>query len=128
MGIFLCSILSGRLAEVNHLCVANGQSQVARRLFRGKVSGSRAVFHIHMKKIPARSDRDLFTLERNSSQGTHFPRSIRYSAIFWANRRPARAASAGELPAAPTSTSREPVVACWLYREFRSRMGRISVG
>ena len=27
---------------------------------------------------------------------------------------PARAASSGEFPAAPTSTSREPVVACWL--------------
>ena len=58
----------------------------------------------------------------------YFPRSMRYSAMLRAKRRPARAASSGELPAAPTSTSREPVVACWLYREFRSSRGRIRVG
>lgn len=55
-------------------------------------------------------------------------RASRTSTIRSANRRPASSASSGEFPAAPTSTSSDPVVACWLYREFRSSTGRIKVG
>ena len=50
------------------------------------------------------------------------------SVIRSAKSLPASTASSGEFPAEPTSTSREPGVACWLYREFRSSTGRIKVG
>ena len=44
----------------------------------------------------------------------NFHPSVSSSARAWANRFPERTASSGELPAAPTSTSSDPVVACWL--------------
>ena len=44
----------------------------------------------------------------------HLLRACKTSAISSANSRADNSASSGELPAAPTSTNSEPVVACWL--------------
>ena len=58
--------------------------------------------------------------------GGSAPRMV--SARAFPRRRAESRASSRELPAAPISTSRDPGVVCWLYRELRTVMGRMRVG
>ena len=64
----------------------------------------------------------------NYTENLYLLREIKTFVISRANNFADKNASSGALPAVPTSINKDPVVACWLYLDFRNKTGRIKVG